>query len=95
MIAGATLASLLISTERDWCFDITQGRLIPYLLSFAKMENMDNSPENTNTRFQRFTSACSIYTLLNIGYVNKCINNLLLSNVVTKFCEYILDDKSI
>ncbi len=95
MIAGATLASLLISTERDWCFDITQGRLIPYLLSFAKMENMDNSPGNTNTRFQRFTSACSIYTLLNIGYVNKCINNLLLSNVVTKFCEYILDDKSI
>ena len=33
--------------------------------------------------------------MLNIGYVNKCINNLLLSNVVTKFCEYILDDKSI
>eukprot|EP00943_MAST-04B_sp_MAST-4B-sp1_P006477 g6477.t1 len=95
MIAGATLASLTISTEKDWCFSILQGRLIPYLKLYAKVENVENSPDSENTRFQRFTSICSIYTLFNLSYVNKCVNTLLLSNVVTEFCNYIIYPKPI
>ena len=72
-----------------------RGRLAPYLLSYANIEKVDSSPSSTNTRFERFVSLCAIYALLNVGYVKRCTNDLLLSNVVSKFYDFIVYNRPI
>ena len=95
MVVGAVLASLVISTHTDWASTMLRGRLAPYLLSYANIEKVDSSPSSTNTRFERFVSLCAIYALLNVGYVKRCTNDLLLSNVVSKFYDFIVYNRPI
>ena len=67
-------------------------RLAPYLY-LMNIEKVDSSPQH-NTRFERFVSRAQ-FTLLNVGYVKRCTNDLLLSNVVSKFYDFIVYNRPI